>query len=116
MSELRASLSFDRTEPFMTIPETVLTFVGIPLGIIIVISLAALGPSAMRAPSRYRPGRPWPHQPAWYVPRPPGATPAPSHGSGHADVLAEHGPAITAGTGVAGASNAHAVGGASGEW
>ena len=29
-----------------------------------------LGPGQLRAPARYRPGRPWPHEPAWFVPHP----------------------------------------------
>ncbi len=54
----------------VSIPETVLTFVGAPLGIVLVITLFVYGPSELRAPSRYRPGRAWNHEPAWYVPHP----------------------------------------------
>jgi hypothetical protein len=42
----------------------VLIYVGIPLGIFAVIALFAALPSALRRP-RYRPGRPWEHDPLW---------------------------------------------------
>jgi hypothetical protein len=82
----------------VSIPETLLTFVGAPAAIYAVVWLAAIGPSQLRAPARYRPGKPWDHAPAWFVP----------HGSAaeHAD---EH-PAAPATTRTA------PVGGASGEW
>ena len=109
---MRASLSTDRTEPFMSIPETLLTFVGVPALIIAVITFAALGPSALKAPARYRPGRPWAHAPAWYIPHP-GATPDTSL-DGRAELDAAAVPALTGG--VLAAAATHAVGGASGEW
>jgi hypothetical protein len=96
----------------MSIPETVLIFAGAPLLIIIVISLAAIGPGEMKAPSRYRPGRPWPHQPAWFVPHPDKtALTASSHGA-HAELAASH-PAPAA---ILDAPKNFAAGGASGEW
>lgn len=52
----------------MSIPQTVLVFVGIPALIILVIVILVIGPTELRKPSRYRPGRPWPHKPAWYLP------------------------------------------------
>ncbi|MBV9593009.1 MAG: hypothetical protein JO147_04325, partial [Actinobacteria bacterium] len=54
----------------MTIPETVLTFVGIPAAIVLVIAVLVIGPGELRAPSRYRPGRPWAHSPVWFIPHP----------------------------------------------
>jgi len=42
-----------------------LIYVVIPLGIFAVIALLAVLPSALRRP-RYRPGRPWQHDPLWF--------------------------------------------------
>ena len=54
----------------MTVVQTVLVFIGIPAGIILLIFLAVYGKSLLRAPNRYRPGRPWDFEPSWYVPHP----------------------------------------------
>jgi hypothetical protein len=110
MSELRASLSIDGTEPFMSIPETVLIYVGAPALIMIVIALAAIGPSEMKAPSRYRPGRPWPHQPSWFLPHPAATAVDGAHG-GPAELTGGHAPAA-----ILDAPKTYAAGGASGEW
>jgi hypothetical protein len=77
----------------VTVVQTVLVFVGIPLGIIALIALAVYGKSMARQPNRYRPGRPWDFPPSWYVP--------------HPDAVVAHESA---------ASSTTAVGGASGEW
>jgi len=76
----------------VTVVETLLVFVGIPLGIIALIVLAVYGKSLVRQPNRYRPGRPWNYPPTWYVPHPE-AVSAPAE-----------------------AGSTTAVGGASGEW
>ena len=55
----------------MTVVETVLVFAGIPLGIVLVIALITVAPSAVRTGgARYRPGRPWEYQTAWWLPEP----------------------------------------------
>lgn len=54
----------------MTVVETVLVFAGIPVGVILIVAAAVLAPSAMSSSSRYRPGRPWGHAPAWWLPDP----------------------------------------------
>jgi hypothetical protein len=90
----------------MTIPETLLTFVGAPAAIYGVIALAVLGPGAMRGPARYRPGRPWLHDPAWFLPRPAGHDGTTSPPDSHAA------PAITP----ADHASVAPVGGAKGEW
>jgi hypothetical protein len=94
----------------VSIPETVLIFVGAPVAIYAVIALAALGPSQLRAPARYRPGRPWPHQPAWFVPHSPPADGAVAP-AGH-EISGHHVPELTA----TDPAKPAAVGGASGEW
>ena len=77
----------------MTVVQTVLVFVGIPAGIVLVLFLAVYGKSLVRQPNRYRPGKPWTYPPSWFVPHP---------------------DAVVVRSG--GQSSTTAVGGASGEW
>jgi hypothetical protein len=77
----------------VTVVQTLLVFVGIPAGIILLIFLAVYGKTLARQPNRYRPGRAWNYPPTWYVPHP---------------------EAVTAGAGEP--TSTTAVGGASGEW
>jgi hypothetical protein len=44
---------------------TLLLFVVIPLGVFAIITFFALLPSALSRP-RYRPGKPWNHDPLWF--------------------------------------------------
>ena len=86
----------------MSIVETALVFVGIPLAITAVLAAAVWGRSLVHQPNRYRPGRPWPYEPIWYIPHPD-------------SVELEHAgnvPAIEAGP----SATSAAIGGASGEW
>lgn len=76
----------------MSVVQTLLVFVAIPAGIILLVALAVYGKSLVRQPNRYRPGRAWDYPPTWYVP--------------HPDAVVAH-PKSGATT---------AVGGASGEW
>jgi hypothetical protein len=92
----------------VSIPETLLTFVGAPAAIYGLIALAVLGPGQMRAQPRYRPGRPWPHEPAWFVPHPAGGAATP-HG---VPAVVGHHPAELPSS----AARTGPVGGASGEW
>jgi hypothetical protein len=84
----------------VTVVETVLVFVAIPLGIILLIVLGVYGRSMVHQPNRYRPGKPWTYPPSWYVP--------------HPDAVVSSGAssprALDAGV------STTAVGGASGEW
>ena len=84
----------------MSVIQTVLVFVGIPLGIVLLVSLAVFGKSLARQPNRYRPGKPWTFPPSWYVPHPEAVVQS----------VASHPQLESAG------SNTTAVGGASGEW
>ncbi|MDT4915953.1 MAG: hypothetical protein QOI15_680 [Pseudonocardiales bacterium] len=77
----------------MSVVQTVLVFVAIPLGVVLLVALAVYGKSLVRQPNRYRPGKPWTYPASWYVP--------------HPDAVVAH-PAAGATT--------TAVGGASGEW
>jgi hypothetical protein len=75
--------------------ETLGVFAGIPAAIVALIVIGVYGKSMMHQPNRYRPGRPWDFEPAWYVPHPDAIV----HGSPD-----QSGQPTTA------------VGGASGEW
>lgn len=81
----------------VSIVETVLVFVVIPLGIIAVIYVAVYGKSVLRQPNRYRPGKAWDFPPSWYVPHPEAVVHS-------VDPAKDTAPSTTA------------VGGASGEW
>jgi hypothetical protein len=85
----------------MSIVQTVLVFVGIPGAIIGVIAFAVYGKAVLHQPNRYRPGRPWPYEAAWFVPHPDAVVHAPG---GRPQV--ESGASTTT----------TAMGGASGEW
>lgn len=49
----------------LSVGLTILVYIVIPLGIFAVIALFATLPSMLRRP-RYRPGRPWQHDPMWF--------------------------------------------------
>ena len=83
----------------MSIIETLLIFVGIPLAVVLLVAFAVYGRSALHQPNRYRPGKAWTYPPAWYLPHP----------QAIADVVSDR-------VAVEGGSSAVAVGGASGEW
>ena len=53
----------------MTVAETLLVFVGIPLAIVVVLALLIFLPGG-RKRVRYKPGQPWNHPPVWYEPHP----------------------------------------------
>ena len=93
----------------VSVAQTALVFAGIPLAVVAVFALLIFGPSQLRQPNRYRPGKPWTYPPVWYIPRPPpenSKTP-------HRAVGAPTRPAIESG---GQAPTPNAVGGASGEW
>ena len=83
----------------MSIIETLLIFVGIPLAVVLLVAFAVYGRSALHQPNRYRPGKAWTYPPAWYLPHP----------QAIADVVSDR-------VAIEGGSSAAAVGGASGEW
>ena len=83
----------------MTVVETLLIFLGIPLAVVLLVAFAVYGRSALHQPNRYRPGKAWTYPPAWYEPHPEAIS----------DVVNGH-------RAIEGSSGAVAVGGASGEW
>ena len=78
----------------MSIVETVLVFVGVPVLVYALVALLLVGPGRGHRP-RYRPGEAWDYEPVWYIPQArPGAAPA---GSGHAVAAGERAPALAGG-------------------
>jgi hypothetical protein len=77
--------------PSLGLGNTILLFVVVPIGAFLIIAALALLPSALSRP-RYRPGKPWDHDPQWIG-----------------------GPAQPAAEGAA-ASDSTSRGGASAEW
>ena len=57
----------------MSVLETVLVFVGIPLAIATLLALAVYGAGSRRTP-RYRPGQPFEFTPVWFLSSPPRRT------------------------------------------
>jgi hypothetical protein len=105
----------------VTVWETVLVFGVLPLGGLAVLALLTFAPGASRAP-RYRVGRPWEHEPVWYVARPDVDAPAGS-AAGRAAIAAASGHRELPGgvpapgsSSVLDARTGTARGGANGEW
>jgi hypothetical protein len=88
----------------MNVVETILVFAGIPLGLAALLAIAVYG-KALVNQNRYRPGRPWTHDPVWYLPHPVGA-----RGYGPTTAVAALPAAAVA------AAEPERMGGASGEW
>lgn len=97
----------------MSIVETVLVFLGIPVGIFALLAIVVLGPGAIRSP-RYRPGGSWDYEPVWYLPHPAHSGPVSSLATGAPAVPGR--PALAARPTDAPAEPIAASGGASGEW
>lgn len=103
----------------MTVWQTVLVFGVVPLSLLALLTALTFAPGASRSP-RYRVGKPWDHEPVWYVARPDIAAPAGS-AEGRAALAAASRPALPAASGHGPASlldakTGTARGGASGEW
>jgi hypothetical protein len=62
----------------VTVVETLLVFVGVPLAIVAVLALLTLRPEKGHKRPRYKPGQAWEHAPVWYEPHP---ALTPGHGS-----------------------------------
>ncbi len=91
----------------MTIVETSLVFVGIPLGLFLLLAIAVFGSSTMHR-DRYRPGRPWTYPPVWFLPHPSALADLPAVRERRALTTGQAQPDTTVDTG--------GLGGASGEW
>lgn len=100
----------------MTVWETLLVFVGIPVGVFLLLAAAVYGASS-RTSRRYRPGRHFEFNPVWFVAAPEriiGTASYPEQRSAEAGKALEGAPAgaLTARSG-----STHGVkGGASGSW
>lgn len=93
----------------VSVAETLLVLVGVPLAVIAVVALLIFVPGGRKHP-RWKSGQPWDHEPIWYEPHA-GALPAEGHGSGHGS---NHGSghALEAGA----TSTGGPLGGARGTW
>lgn len=105
----------------VTVWETVLVFGVLPLAGLAVLALLTFAPGASRSP-RYRVGRPWDHEPVWYIARPDVDAPAGS-AEGRAAIAAAGGRRELPGgvpapapPSVLDARTGTARGGANGEW
>lgn len=100
----------------MTVWETVLVFAGLPLAGLALLAVLVFVPGATRRAPRYRVGRPWEHDPVWYVARPESAGPAGS-AHGRASIAGpSRGELTGAPASVLDVPARTARGGASGEW
>jgi len=93
----------------MSIVQTTLVFVGIPVAFIALMAVLVYARSTDRTP-RYRPGNPWQFEPVWYLPHPDHQGPVSSLPAGHQ--LDGARPALAGRA----AEPVTATGGASGEW
>ena len=102
----------------MTVVETLLVYVGIPLAVILVLAVLTLVPGRQKR-ARYRPDQPWQHEPVWYEPQPEHPVEA-GHGAGsldgHAALGAGGATAISAGAAPAAPAVGGPRGGARGTW
>jgi hypothetical protein len=89
----------------VSIAETLLVYVVAPLALVVVLALLTLRPDRSTHRARYRPGRPWEHEPVWYAPHPE-SMPATGHGQAPALEARDAGQARTGGP----------LGGARGTW
>ena len=102
--------------------ETVLVFVVVPLGALALLAVPIFAAGASRSP-RYRVGKPWDFEPVWYVPRPDVDAPAGSAAGRAALAAASARPQLPGGVPAPGPAasvldvrTGTARGGASGEW
>jgi hypothetical protein len=99
----------------VTVWQTVLVFVVAPVGGLLLLALLVLGPALSRAP-RYRPGRPWEHEPVWYVARPTATAAAAVPGQRALTSASRRALTGSAPASVLDAPVGTARGGANGEW
>jgi hypothetical protein len=98
----------------VSVAETLLVYVGVPLAIVLVMALLVFRPGGHKRP-RYRPGQPWEHEPVWYEPHPEHSAPA-GHGADHAALPSAQRPALTTGATAAPPRSGGPLGGARGTW
>jgi hypothetical protein len=97
----------------LSIISTVLIFVVLPVGFMVVVGALSLAGGSARRTRRYRPGRPYEFRPIWFLARPEQVGPAPGGKPGPR----AQAPAIESGVVETGARvPAGATGGASDRW
>jgi hypothetical protein len=110
----------------VSVAETLLVYVGIPLAVVLVIAALTFLPGGRRRP-RWKSGQPWAHDPVWFEPHPEatgldaGVGHGAAHGDGHAAIGGGRGAtALTAGSHAEATAptpvSAGPLGGARGTW
>jgi hypothetical protein len=102
----------------VSVAETLLIYLVIPLGIVLVLAAFVFIPGGRRRP-RWKSGQPWNHDAVWYEPHPDATGGGAAHGEGHAAIESggSH-AALTSGgeDSAAPAASAGPLGGARGTW
>jgi hypothetical protein len=111
----------------VSVAETLLVYVGIPLAIVLVMAALIFLPGGRKRP-RWKSGQPWAHEPVWFEPHPEATgighgddAHGDAHADGHAALPGGHG-ATAIGAGPTAAAPAPApvtagpLGGARGTW
>lgn len=104
----------------MSVAETLLVYVAIPLAIVLFFAALTLGPG-VRTRHRWKSGQPWEHEPVWFEPHPESTG---GHGSGHGEEHDGHAAlggatavgALTSGDAAPTPASAGPLGGARGTW
>jgi hypothetical protein len=103
----------------LSITQTVLVFVGIPLLVVLLVYGAVYGTAARKASKRYRPGRPYTFAPVWFLAAsddaPEGGSPARELGTGEHKSALPPGPVLAQATDMARTDHGE-TGGASDRW
>jgi hypothetical protein len=105
----------------VSVAETLLIYLVIPLGIVLLLAALVFIPGGRRRP-RWKSGQAWDHEPVWYEPHPDvtgGHGAGDEHGAGHAAIGTgdSHAALTSGGDGVAApAPSAGPLGGARGTW
>jgi len=98
----------------LSLASTILVYVVIPVGVILVVASVVLsGSDRTRRARRYRPGRPYDFQPIWFLAAPERVSTQPAI-AGHGSTPAHDAPVLEDGSGAR--VLAGPVGGASDSW
>ena len=100
----------------MSIIETLVVFVGIPLAVVAVVYGLVYAGSGRSNDRRYRPGRPFEFAPVWFLSAPESQGEVPAASNGHASLEGVNRMALTKSEAPSGESVGDVTGGASDRW